>query len=129
MLSDDQWKAYKTANALFAKTIKNLCSKNPDDDLLWLHNYHLLLVASELRLMGITARVGLFNHSPFPTSEFFRVLPMRSTLLIGMLGNDLLGFQTFHDSRHFLSSCTRVLAAGQERSLVSIFILSCLKLY
>ena len=54
---------------------------------------------------------GFFNHTPFPSSEMFRALPMRSSLLKGVLGADLLGFQTYDDSRHFLSTCTRVLAA------------------
>jgi len=106
---------------------------DPDADLIWIHNYHLLLLPLELRKLGVTSRLGapppalplgstchnshtrtrtgFFNHTPFPSSEIFRALPMRSSLLKGVLGADLLGFQTYDDSRHFLSTCTRVLAA------------------
>jgi len=107
----EQWAAYKKANVAIANAVRSMVGHNPDDDLIWIHNYHLLLVPFELRKLGITSRIGFFNHTPFPSSEMFRALPMRSSLLKGVLGADLLGFQTYDDSRHFLSTCTRVLAA------------------
>ncbi|CAO3632906.1 unnamed protein product [Mucor fragilis] len=55
------------------------------------------------------ARIGLFVHSPFPTSEIFRCLPKRQEILKGMIGANLVGFQTYAYARHFLSTCTRVL--------------------
>lgn len=107
----EQWTAYKKANAAIANAVRAMVGPSPDNDLIWIHNYHLLQVPFELRKLGITSRIGFFNHTPFPSSEMFRALPMRSSLLKGVLGADLLGFQTYDDSRHFLSTCTRVLAA------------------
>jgi len=107
----EQWTAYKKANAAIAQAVRRMVGTDPDADLIWIHNYHLLLLPLELRKLGVTSRLGFFNHTPFPSSEIFRALPMRSSLLKGVLGADLLGFQTYDDSRHFLSTCTRVLAA------------------
>ncbi|KAI9477987.1 MAG: glycosyltransferase family 20-domain-containing protein [Benjaminiella poitrasii] len=55
------------------------------------------------------ARIGLFVHSPFPTSEIFRCLPKRQEILKGMIGANLIGFQTYAYARHFISTCTRIL--------------------
>lgn len=59
------------------------------------------------------AKIGLFIHTPFPTSELFRVLASREDLLRGTLGANLIGFQTWDYSRHFLSSCTRILKSDE----------------
>ena len=60
------------------------------------------------------ATVGFFLHTPFPSSEIFRCLPKRKEVLQGLLGSNLVGFQTYSYARHFISSCTRVL--GLESS-------------
>ncbi|KAM0747052.1 trehalose-6-phosphate synthase [Meredithblackwellia eburnea MCA 4105] len=54
-------------------------------------------------------QVGFFLHTPFPSSEVFRVLPVRREILLGMLNCDLIGFHTYDYARHFLSSCSRLL--------------------
>ena len=77
-------------------------------DLIWIHDYHLLLVPSLLRQALPDAAVGLFVHTPFPSSEVFRCLPRRNEILDGMLGANLICFQTYSYSRHFTSSCIRV---------------------
>ncbi|OXC67866.1 alpha,alpha-trehalose-phosphate synthase (UDP-forming) [Cryptococcus neoformans] len=65
------------------------------------------LVAKEKGKEGI--RIGFFLHTPFPSSEIYRILPVRREILLGVLQCDLIGFHTYDYARHFLSSCTRIL--------------------
>lgn len=80
-----------------------------------------------LRKLIPDAVIGFFLHTPFPSSEIFRCLPQRKELLLGMLGANLIGFQTYSYARHFISSSTRILGVestpkGLEHkgSLVSV---------
>lgn len=82
--------------------------------IVWIHDYHLMLLPSLLRKALPKANIGFFLHTPFPSSELFRCLPKRKEILSGILGSDLIGFQTYSHARHFISSCTRVL--GLESS-------------
>ncbi|KAA1107881.1 threalose-6-phosphate phosphatase [Puccinia graminis f. sp. tritici] len=100
------WKAYEEVNYAFAKRIASVYQPG---DLIWIQDYHLLLVPRMLRKMLPKCHVGLFLHSPFPSSEFFRCLPRREEILDGMLGADLLCFQTYSYGRHFISACIRVM--------------------
>ncbi|KAG1722667.1 glycosyltransferase family 20-domain-containing protein [Suillus lakei] len=90
-------------------------------DLVWVHDYHLLLVPRMLRnsmhsgaVSGVGGEsggdvvIGLFVHTPFPSSEVFRCLPRRKEILDGMLGANLICFQTYSYTRHFTSTCVRV---------------------
>jgi len=54
-------------------------------------------------------KIGFFLHTPFPSSEIYRILPVRKEILLGILHCDLIGFHTYDYARHFLSSCTRIL--------------------
>lgn len=54
-------------------------------------------------------RIGFFLHTPFPSSEIYRILPVRKEILLGVLHCDLIGFHTYDYARHFLSSCSRIL--------------------
>jgi trehalose 6-phosphate synthase len=54
-------------------------------------------------------KIGFFLHTPFPSSEIYRILPVRNEILEGVLHCDLLGFHTFDYARHFLSCCSRIL--------------------
>ncbi|KAF8321059.1 alpha,alpha-trehalose-phosphate synthase t [Cantharellus anzutake] len=55
-------------------------------------------------------KIGFFLHTPFPSSEIYRILPVRREILLGTLYSDLIGFHTYDYARHFLSSCTRILS-------------------
>ncbi|KAI9924656.1 hypothetical protein ASPWEDRAFT_111742 [Aspergillus wentii DTO 134E9] len=105
------WEAYQEANLLFAKTI---ASEAKDGDLIWVHDYHLMLLPQMLR-QELSAsgkkdiRIGFFLHTPFPSSEIYRILPVRGQLLYGLLNCDLIGFHTYDYARHFLSSCSHIL--------------------
>ncbi|KAJ7640663.1 trehalose-6-phosphate phosphatase [Mycena polygramma] len=102
---DAHYDAYAKANAAFAQRIAEVYKPG---DLVWVHDYHLLLVPKLLRELVPDAVIGLFVHTPFPSSEVFRCLPRRKEILDGMVGADLVCFQTYSYSRHFISTCIRV---------------------
>lgn len=104
---DDLWQAYNAANAAFS-TVISRCVETPRDTI-WVHNYHLLLLPSLLRRKLPHAKIGLFIHTPFPSSDVFRVLPTRHNILSSIMAADLLGFHTFDYARHFLSCIKRVM--------------------
>ncbi|PCH35002.1 glycosyltransferase family 20 protein [Wolfiporia cocos MD-104 SS10] len=103
--ADAHWPSYAAVNAAFAQRVAEVYRPG---DLIWIHDYHLLLVPSLLRQALPEASVGLFVHTPFPSSEIFRCLPRRKEILDGMLGANLICFQTYSYSRHFTSTCVRV---------------------
>lgn len=84
-----------------------------DNDLVWVHDYHLMLLPAMLREeIGNSkknVKFGFFLHTPFPSSEIYRILPVRNEILLGLLHCDLIGFHTYDYARHFLSSCSRIL--------------------
>jgi trehalose-6-phosphate synthase len=77
--------------------------------IVWINDYHLMLVPGMLRQMIPDVCIGFFLHIPFPSSEILRCLPVRKQILNGLLGADYIGFQTYSYLRHFLMSCTRLL--------------------
>lgn len=80
--------------------------------MIWVHDYHLMLLPALLResLANLpNIKIGFFLHIPFPSSEVYRVLPVRKQILWGLLQCDLIGFHTYDYARHFLSSCARIL--------------------
>ena len=88
--SQKVWRAYCTVNRLLAdKVIESYNS----GDVVWVHDYHLLLLPSYILRKLRTTRVGLFLHIPFPSSEIFRTISVRDELLRGMLNADLVGFR------------------------------------
>ncbi|TFK67349.1 trehalose 6-phosphate phosphatase [Pluteus cervinus] len=103
--ADENYQYYEAANAAFARRIAEVYQPG---DLIWVHDYHLLLVPRLVREAIPEAVIGLFVHTPFPSSEVFRCLPRRKEILDGMLGANLVCFQTYSYSRHFNSSCIRV---------------------
>ncbi|CAH0489814.1 unnamed protein product [Peronospora farinosa] len=100
------WRAYESANESFADAIAEIYNEG---DSVWVHDYHLMLLPSLLRQRIPLCRIGWFLHTPFPASDVYCRLPVRSQLLTGVLQADLLGFQTFDYERHFLSTCHRLL--------------------
>ena len=84
-----------------------------DDDIIWVHDYHLMLLPAMLReeigMKKSNIKIGFFLHTPFPSSEIYRILPVREEILYGVLQSDLIGFHTFDYARHFLSSCSKIL--------------------
>lgn len=78
--------------------------------LVWVNDYHLMLVPQLVREKLPTAIIGFFLHVAFPSSEIFRCLSVREYLLRGMLSADLIGFQTANYARHFRQTVSRILA-------------------
>lgn len=100
------WADYYRMNQKFATRI--LESYKPGD-IVMIHDYHLLLLPSMLRQRVPHMYIAFFLHIPFPSSEFLRCLPRRNDVLEGVLGANLIGFQSHSYSRHFVSCCTRIL--------------------
>jgi alpha,alpha-trehalose-phosphate synthase [UDP-forming] len=100
------WTAYRQANERFAATVQ--AAARPGD-LVWVHDFHLCLVPGLLRASGVALRLGVFWHVPFPPPALFGILRWRAELLGGLLGADLIGFQTDEDARNFLASVRQFL--------------------
>lgn len=102
------WEAYQHANEQFAESVVDVLK---DGDIIWVQDYHLMLLPELLRKKAgtLNLKIGFFLHTPFPSSEIYRILPVRRQVLLGVLHSDLLGFHTYDYARHFLSSCTRIL--------------------
>lgn len=106
------WQAYVSANKKFADKVMEVI--NPEDDYVWVHDYHLMILPTFLRKRFYRVKLGFFLHSPFPSSEIYRSLPVREEILRGLLNCDLIGFHTFDYARHFLSCCSRMLGLDYE---------------
>lgn len=106
------WEAYVLANKSFSQKVIEVI--NPEDDYVWIHDYHLMALPTFLRRRFNRLRMGFFLHSPFPSSEIYRSLPVRLEILKALLNCDLIGFHTFDYARHFLSCCSRMLGIEYE---------------
>ncbi|KAF8389945.1 hypothetical protein HHK36_024465 [Tetracentron sinense] len=106
------WQAYVSVNKIFADRILEVI--NPEDDFVWVHDYHLMVLPTFLRKRFNRVKLGFFLHSPFPSSEIYKTLPVREELLRALLNSDLIGFHTFDYARHFLSCCSRMLGLTYE---------------
>lgn len=102
---DSYWESYEKVNQKFCDTVLQYTEEG---DTIWVHDYQLLLLPQLLREKLPRIAIGYFNHIPFPSFEMFRMLPWRKSLLMGLLGADLIGFHTYDDMRHFLSSVSRL---------------------
>jgi trehalose 6-phosphate synthase/phosphatase len=104
--SEDFWQAYERVNTAFANVVAGIARPN---DIIWIHDYHLMLLPKLLRERLPKATMGFFLHIPFPSFEIFRLLPWRKQILEGLLGADLAGFHTYDYTGHFLDSVHRLL--------------------
>ncbi len=111
------WEAYQEANRLFVEAIEQWLEPS---DTLWIHDYQLMLVPGILREKYPDLAIGFFLHIPFPSYEVFRTIPWRKELLNGVLGADYIGFHTYDDMRHFLSSCHRLASYSYQRNEITV---------
>mmetsp|Transcript_98530 Transcript_98530/g.274132 ORF Transcript_98530/g.274132 Transcript_98530/m.274132 type:complete len:819 (+) Transcript_98530:129-2585(+) len=100
-----QWEAYKKANEVFVEAILQVYE---DDDYVWVHDYHLMLVPKLLRDRKADSNIGWFLHTPFPSAEIYRTLPWRQEIIESLLHANLLGFHVYDYLRHFLNSCVQL---------------------
>ncbi|KAJ0311317.1 uncharacterized protein N0V96_009128 [Colletotrichum fioriniae] len=113
-----QWADYYRMNQKFANRIIDLYKPG---DIVIVHDYYLMLLPSMLRQRVPNMNISFFLHSPFPSSEFLRCLPRRKEVLEGVLGSNLVGFQSYSYSRHFSSCCTRVLGFPSDSGGVDAY--------
>ncbi len=122
--SQEDWKVYQRVNKKFANAILEIAAPG---DIIWIHDYQLMLVPELVRQAMPDVSIGFFQHIPFPSYEVFRLIPWREKLLKGLLGADLIGFHTYDDVRHFMSAATRIvnmqananeLVLEEERSVI-----------
>ena len=114
---ENLWDAYQKVNKKFALAIED---ELEEGDTLWIHDYQLLLLPQMIRDIKENTSIGFFLHIPFPSYESFRLLPWRRELLTGMMGADFLGFHTYDDMRHFLSSVNRLAGIGNTNGQINV---------
>jgi len=105
------WDHYRNVNGKFADKVLSIAR---DGDLVWVHDYQLMLLPAMLKEAKPSLRIGFFLHTPFPSYEVFRCHPKREELVLGLLGADQIGFHTFGYLRHFRSSVLRLLGVDSE---------------
>ncbi len=119
--SPSYWQAYQEVNALFAKTVSQYSEPG---DFIWVHDYHLMLVAREMERLDTERRTGFFLHIPFPPPELLNQLPNHIALMDALTRFDLLGFQTRSDRENFIrcvklfNAATRVRENGRTVEIV-----------
>ncbi len=89
---------YRHVNDRFATRLKPMLKR---DDIVWIHDYHFLTMASNLRVMEVTNPIAFFLHIPFPAPEILAALPNAGSIVRAMLAYDLIGFQTKRDASNF----------------------------
>jgi trehalose 6-phosphate synthase len=97
---------YRAVNEVFARALVKLLRP---DDVVWVHDYHLIPLADELRRLGVANRMGFFLHIPFVPSSVFTALPQGEELLKDFCAYDVVGFQTAEHHHDFLDSVRRIL--------------------
>ncbi|MDG6094839.1 trehalose-6-phosphate synthase [Acetobacter sp. AN02] len=110
--SRTDWEAYRAVNRMFAEKLMPLLRPG---DTIWVQDYHLFLLAQELRALGATCPIGFFLHIPFPPWSLFRALPFATDVLKAMASYDQIGLQTREDAYN-LNECfriTRIEASGR----------------
>lgn len=109
-LNENAWESYKKVNELFAEAVAKAAS---DGDLVWIHDYHLMLLPGLLRKrleeQGKSCAIGFSLHTPFPAKDFWRALPVRKELIEGILASDQVGFHTDEYKQNFMDSCHSLL--------------------
>ena len=116
-LTPEAWQHYVHVNERFADAI---VEHSGTESRVWVHDFHLMLVPAMLRRRAPGLSVGFFLHTPFPSSEVYRLLPAREEVLRGLLGADYVSFQVGDYARHFRSSCLRILGIDSEPDAIEV---------
>lgn len=112
------WDDYVEFNEAYCDTILQIYQPG---DVVWIHDHYLFLLPHMIRQRRPDAFIGTFIHAPFPSSEYFRCIPQRATLLESILGSNIVGLQAHSYARHFLSSCTRLLGVEASDTHINAF--------
>jgi trehalose 6-phosphate synthase len=112
---------YMRVNRRFAQIV---AGQIRPDDLIWIHDYHLIPMAAELRALGVRNRIGFFLHIPWPSADIWTALPSHREILSSFDAYDVIGFQTMHDAENFITCLDRQGVRGDIRSRVGAFPIS-----
>ncbi|MBX3027999.1 bifunctional alpha,alpha-trehalose-phosphate synthase (UDP-forming)/trehalose-phosphatase [bacterium] len=107
------WRMYGRINERFARVAHDAAAEG---DLIWVHDYQLMLAPLSLRERRPDARLAFFLHIPFPSFDLYRLLPWDRELLYGLLACDLIGFHVEGYERNFLDCVERLLGARVDRA-------------
>lgn len=115
---NEWWESYKKVNEKYAEAVLKVAG---NDDVVWIQDYHLMLLPEILKKKNPNLKIGFFLHIPFPVFEVFRLLPAiwRQKILQGLLGSDLIGFHTYDYSRYFLDCVQRILGYDNNMGIIS----------
>jgi trehalose 6-phosphate synthase len=105
------FEGYRRVNAAFARKLAPLLKQ---DDVIWVHDYHLIPLAAELRRAGVKQPIGFFLHVPFPGFDILRALPNHEYLIRSMCAYDVVGFQTARDVASFREAVTQPVIGGTQ---------------
>jgi len=116
------WEIYQNVNRKFAKAVANIAR---EEDFVWVHDYHLMMMGLYLRQLGVRSRVGFFLHIPFPSPDMFEKLPWREPILKALLQFDIVGFQTDRDRQNFVGGVERLIPGAhiekrQNQNFISL---------
>ncbi len=114
---EDYWKSYKEVNHKYADSVKE---ELQEDDLIWIHDYHLALVPGILKEEDANTKISLFWHIPWPAWEAFRTIPWRKEILEGMLASDFVAFHTDSFVYNFLD-CAQKIGAEVDFSAREVY--------
>lgn len=107
----DAWRDYQACNTFFARQLLPYVHEN---DIIWIHDYHMLTAANHIARKHHRANIGFYLHAPFPSVNSFMTIPVREELLTGMLASDLIGFQFFPYARNFYLAVKRILGLDPQ---------------
>ncbi len=108
------WMGYREATDKFADAVEAVAE---GDDLVWVQDYHLMLLGEALRARGSRVKLAYFHHVPFPAADIFERLPWRREVLRGLMHFHSVGFQTERDRRNFTASVRRHLEDARVRRI------------
>ena len=106
-----EWGMYMAVNRIFARAVVDMLiaiDAPIESTLIWVHDYHLMLVPKFIRELLPSANIGWFLHTPFPSVELFRMLPYREAILHGLLSSNFIGFQVPDYCGNFLACCSQL---------------------
>ncbi len=110
--------SYRSVNARFAQALSKLLKR---EDVIWVHDFHLVPLAEELRQRRARQRIGFFLHTPFPPTEILATLPVHEALTRALFAYDLIGFQTEEDLERFRNHVVRGYRGRARGDTVSAF--------
>ncbi len=112
-----QWQTYEAVNRKFAEAV---IGEHQEGDLVWIHDYHLMLVPAMVRQALPAAQIGFFLHIPFPSDEVYMLEPHAERLCEGLLSCDLIGFHTDAYAHNFIDAVATLTRHRYQRDEMTI---------